>query len=909
MTKSMQIHLEGQTNDPKVQRLMFPWTDTQGPIINGKLIINHKEDLTLKALTLNFKAKISCNWTERQGNRTIYYSAKKPLLEKTWVFLEKSDSKLHMLRGNQTYTYDFQLALPVNLPNSVTAMSSGKIEYLFWANGKRSTFQMDWDTRQLIEIYQSLPPSHPHCIYPIQQAANFENALSYLVQLPRKAFHHGSPVPITVRLNPLPGMGARWHVKDMRIKIKEYIWFISPGKGMKYEKRTLVETTQGKGTWPAQAGPVERVISVNVPASNLLTTVDTECIKCTHKLKILFTMDINGSSKKLPADFDLYIPGPFPPGQGPVGAQVQTQMQAPIPQQQQQQHHQQQQQQQQQQHHPMQQHQATQQPPSTYPLMQPSVQQQQQQYPPLQPAVSQQQQSYPLMPIPAQQQTLVMSPTGHGQSSPFSPPMIPHHSQQLDYPVPPASTPPISGNAPGMAALTSHPYSQGYSTPIASHSYPVATSLQGYPTPVMPPMPSPTAISSYPLPPSPAQGYAQNISTTAPSPGMAHISMPEPSPTPASAQVSHPKTPVLSYQQQQQQQQHHIVSPPKVDSPNASIGGYTLPTAFHSVLQADDPTKVNVNFDETIKVDLEDIKVPSTPSTPSSGSRSKNPQQRNSVVISGNDGISSSAINADGVKKQYSVSEAHSFTALPTEPQAPHAIKEPGEDNGQFSYQPPPPSSSSSSISAAAAAAVVSQSPPAVSPTPSTPPSHANNPYAAAAAAAAVSSQQHDLSHQFSQMGFTSPSSAAAAPVAPMAVSPLSGTSSRPMITSPATSFTQPPSPLTRPTPPTHYSSATYPMSPVSSAASGTVAAASQQSYQSPSGAMFAVSTTVPPMSQTMHQAQFQQHQQHQPQHQQNQQCTNHSQPIQSRPQKQQIWIPMYQTLAGKTYVQYHLAA
>lgn len=43
---------------------MFPWTGTQGPVINGKLIINHKEDLTLKALTLNFKGMIKCSWSE-----------------------------------------------------------------------------------------------------------------------------------------------------------------------------------------------------------------------------------------------------------------------------------------------------------------------------------------------------------------------------------------------------------------------------------------------------------------------------------------------------------------------------------------------------------------------------------------------------------------------------------------------------------------------------------------------------------------------------------------------------------------------------------------------------------------------------------------------------------------------------
>ncbi|KAF8941065.1 hypothetical protein BGZ58_002879 [Dissophora ornata] len=315
MSKSMRIQFDGafigQSGDPRVQRVMYPWTGTQGPIISGKLIVNHREDVTLKALTLTFKASISCYWTEGQGNSTAHFSARKPLLEKTWVFLEKSETRLHLLRANQNYIYDFQLALPVNLPNSL-AMGTGKIEYLFSANGKRASFVSDLAVDRVIEIYQSLPPSHEYCIYPIQQTADFEQALNYLVQIPRKAFHHGAVIPITVRMNPIAGTGARWLVMNMHIKIKEYLWFISPGKGVRHEKRSLIEAVQGSGSWPVQVGPVERVISVNVPAFNVMSTVDTEIVKCTHKLKIIFTLDVNGLSKKLSTDSSASTPGSTP---------------------------------------------------------------------------------------------------------------------------------------------------------------------------------------------------------------------------------------------------------------------------------------------------------------------------------------------------------------------------------------------------------------------------------------------------------------------------------------------------------------------------------------------------------------------------------------------------------------------
>ncbi|KAG0282598.1 hypothetical protein BGZ96_000312 [Linnemannia gamsii] len=539
---------------------MFPWTGTQGPLINGKLIITNREDVTLKALTLSFKAKISCSWSENKGNKAHFYNAKKPLLEKQWVFLEGSQGKLHMLRANQTYTYDFQLALPVNLPNSLT-MSSGKIEYMFSVNGKRSTFQLDLNKERLIEIYQSLPPSHPHCVFPIQQTADFEHALNYLVQLPHKAFYHGSTIPVTIRLNPLPGSGARWHVTEVSLKVKEYFWFIVPGKHVRHEKRSLVDTTLGKGSWPLQAGPLERTMSIKIPALNIMSTIDTELIKCTHKLKMVIHININGHNKKLPAD------SPF------------------------------------------------------------------------------------------------------SQSTAF-----------VSSPVPPVPTP---GDQP-------NPYSQGYGTPANVNAYPMVSS-QGYPTPAMPPMPSPT-FANYPMPPSPVPAPTFSAAPNVPSPAAQHaplhMHMPMHAPTipltqsgtnhiaAASPTISsNHQTPVMTNNYLQQQQQ--FAASPKADSPRGDI------SSGH-------------RFDDTIKVNLDDIKLPSTPSTPSTGAaaavspgaaaaaRSKNPQLRemtDEYTRENNNGqlpMQSNSLHTSTANIQVPL--------VPTQPQGPHAIKESSEDQGLYSH-------------------------------------------------------------------------------------------------------------------------------------------------------------------------------------------------------------------------------
>ncbi|KAG0261842.1 hypothetical protein BG011_000605 [Mortierella polycephala] len=923
---------------------MYPWTESQGPVINGKLIVKHRDDVTLKSLTLKFNAKIRCSWHEKRGNSTVHYSAKLPLVEKTWVFLEKSDSKLHLLRANQPYTYNFQLVLPINLPNSLNT-STGKIEYMFSANGKRSTFQLDLDRERLVEIYQSLPPQHPHCLYPQQQTADFERAFNYVVQIPRKAFHHGAAIPITVRMQPLMGSGVQWRVKEMNMKIKEYVWFISPGKGMKHEKQSLVEAKQGSGTWPVQTGLVERTLSINMPTTNVLSTIDTELIKCTHKLKIVFNLEINGSSKKLVADFDIYVPGPFPPGQGPVGVAPQPQPQ-PQPQQQQQQQLQYQ--------HPL--------PPVP---VQPTYQQQQQQpypgyaplhqqpalpsgVPPTQPVYAAQQQSYTVAPAhsyaaPMQPSTIpqssghapspsgyVSSPATYGSSvqtpssaysNPFSPHQSPHHTQALAYPPPPPtySTPVAT---PAMSAAAA--------TPTASHTYPVLTSSQGYPTPAMPPMPSPK-YSNYPMPPSPGQA---NMSATSPakvpSPALHNIPMPVPSPTPAvtyvtpavsSSPMVPPKTPVTNFQQQQNAYASPL--PPVPSSPPVPVMTETTITSSYQTildspkvgssgagtsqpLKIDDSIKVDANIDDTIKVNLDDIKTPSTPLVGGASgaitaavatSHSKNPQQRHSYVGVPNGGGENGDLGQVAQEQgQNQMAYQPPPPVVPSQSQNPHAIKKPDQDLNQFSHQlPPPPAPTSSSASSATA------------PTSTT---YSTNPYAAAVAAVAVLSgplssstsasvikhKENELTQQFSQMGFKAPP-----PPTPVTIS-----SAAAMTSSPTTNFSQP-SPLATPTALHNRTSMSYPhpMSPVSAAATGAVVASQQQQQQQHQQ-----------QQQQLQQLQQQQQQQPYPAHsalQQQQQHHRHHHhhlnappPIQTR--KQQIWIPMYQTLNGKVYVQYILA-
>lgn len=489
------------------------------------------------------------------------------------------------------------------------------------------------------------------------------------------------------------------------------------------------------------------------------------------------------------------------------------------------------------------------------------------------------------MPLP----TPLTSPTS------YPPPVQPLSSV---YPHPTSqSFSPLSAPSASTPGDQSNPYSQGYGTPATSNSYPMVSS-QGYPTPGMPPMPSPT-FANYPMPPSPVPAPTSSVTSNIPSPAAQHVPMPMPMPIPtptiplgqngtshvvsASPTISSShQTPVIPNNYLQQQQQ--FSASPKVESPRAPV------PAFSS----------GHRFDDTIKVNLDDIKLPSTPSTPATGSaaaamaaaattmaspgsavvavapaptHSKNPQLRETTddytrETNGQLPSQSSSLYSSSVNFQ--------MPLVPTQPQGPHAVKESSEDQGLYSYQPPPPSASNAS------------------------PSNAIKP-----------KENNDLTSRFSQMGLNSNTTSQSSPVATMSsAAPSNGALSG--FASPTPSaYTQPPpvpSPAVKSAPLSLNNRLHNPMSPVSAAATGAVVASlqHQQQHQQQQQQYQQQQPQQQQQQQQQHQHQQQQHQQQQQQqHQQFQlQQQQHFQQV----RRQQVWIPMYHTLSGKTYVQYVLA-
>ncbi|KAF9162911.1 hypothetical protein DFQ26_003119 [Actinomortierella ambigua] len=850
MTKSIELRFEGasfgRTADPKVQKLMFPWTGVYGPRVKGQLVFRHHEDITLKALTLHFKAKISCSWSEKRGSKTHYFQAKKTLLEKEWTFLAKGD-RLHLLKGNQTYTYDFDVALPVNLPNSLH-METGKIEYKFTANGKRQTFQLDMDTIRTVDIYQSLPPNHPHCLHPIQSAATFENALQYHVQIPHKAFQHGSTIPARVYLAPLAGTAARWHIKHVEVKLKEYFWFIVPEKGIRPEKRTLVSSKQDQ--WPKETGTVDRMLNINIPSFNIMSTTDTELIKCSHKLKFKFSVDVDGKTKKLSIDFDLYIPGPFPPGQMPAGY-------APVG------------------------HQLAIQPgihqPTVHHTLIPTLAQPStcSQAIPLagQPAVV----AYGQQPYQFQQQqpyqALVTPLTPSGASSPafpspgcpphVYPPMtpasnfntLPQHAAAPPVSTPTPPTPGTTLTSPPTPSLPSYSWVNNYPTITTDQQHPYQSSLASsvsYPKPPTPhqqpqPPPPPSASSSpFMAAGVPPSSSTPKTSSALPFTGGNHQAVPPLTPT------SQPSSGTLT------QLPHTSTAPVPPPKPTMSPPPLTSFSPLTTLPPGSDAMRAQQSLAPPLPPRSADIKVlvddwkHQAPTV----THSQNPQ---TIVAS---------IPDPPRNPQQGFSQSELLTAA-----GGGALLYTAVTPLMSQYPQPQPPPASSNVNAA--------------------------PLPGGATPTSSSSPTDALTNQLGQMGISSgdhfvpppPPSATPAPLA-LTSSSSSSSSSPPNNTASPGGYTAPPlSPVT-----------SQVMSPMTAAAAGAVVAATQATGQQQH-------PPPPPPPQPQQQQQQQQQQQHhhhqQQQPHQQQQHVIHGQAQSATVKRQQVWVPFYQTISGTTYVKY----
>lgn len=140
------------------------------------------------------------------------------MLDHKWTFLPKQQ-KMHVLSAGN-YTYEFEMVLPGNLPESTYVPNFYTVQYQLKAVIERSTFLPNISTRKIIHVSRQLLPLTPDFMEPVSIANQWSHKLDYEITLPTKIYTHGDEIPITIRITPLTDT---LRVRHLSCTLKEYM--------------------------------------------------------------------------------------------------------------------------------------------------------------------------------------------------------------------------------------------------------------------------------------------------------------------------------------------------------------------------------------------------------------------------------------------------------------------------------------------------------------------------------------------------------------------------------------------------------------------------------------------------------------------------------------------------------------
>ncbi|KAI9319271.1 hypothetical protein BX666DRAFT_1836910, partial [Dichotomocladium elegans] len=290
-------------------------SESAGCVLRGVLEVEVQEPIKAKAISLRFYGKMIITWTELVGNgHERLFHDDRLLINHTWEFLPKSH-KLHCLEpGN--YTYEFELPLPGDLPESTQIASFYVVQYRLKATVERARFFPNITSRRAVHVYRQLSPLTEDFMEPVTIANHWANKLDYEISIPTKVFCLGDQIPVSIQVTPL--------IPDIRIRhlsctFKEYMvcrassgWFggqsRSQGRIIHFSRdeslgKTNSSTDDSFVVW-------EKNMAIPVPSSNDLIqcNVLNDAVRIRHKLKFVMSIENpDGHVSELRAALPIHI--------------------------------------------------------------------------------------------------------------------------------------------------------------------------------------------------------------------------------------------------------------------------------------------------------------------------------------------------------------------------------------------------------------------------------------------------------------------------------------------------------------------------------------------------------------------------------------------------------------------------
>ncbi|KAG2233049.1 hypothetical protein INT48_009849, partial [Thamnidium elegans] len=194
-------------------------TESAGCVLRGIMNLQLQETTKIKSIKLELVGKMTISWTEGVGNgHDRLFREEKSVLEHKWTFLPKQQ-KMHILSAG-SYTYEFELVLPGDIPESTYVANFYTVQYQLKATIERSRFLPNISNRKIVHVSRQLLPFTPEFLEPVSVANQWANKLDYEITLPSKIYTHGDQIPITIRITPLVDS---LRVRHLSCTLKEYM--------------------------------------------------------------------------------------------------------------------------------------------------------------------------------------------------------------------------------------------------------------------------------------------------------------------------------------------------------------------------------------------------------------------------------------------------------------------------------------------------------------------------------------------------------------------------------------------------------------------------------------------------------------------------------------------------------------
>ncbi|ORX90121.1 hypothetical protein K493DRAFT_318199 [Basidiobolus meristosporus CBS 931.73] len=263
-------------------------------ILCGTLIFSPNSTIKVNKITLQFEGRYTVSTaSDIRKNETVFY-------HKEWSFLNSSVSQT--FKNGQTTSYDFTLAMPRDLPETIKA-ESGSIQYKFKAVVDTTLLYSKLKAEKPVSIWRYvdslLTPRHV-----TQMEQEWESKLSCRFTIPNQRFTPGDEFPLQLQ-HEITDHTKLDKVLLAACLLKQHIVYKSPKDPNQVVRETEKKLDMSFVWFREELVNNEKVLMVKIPSSLKVYDSSNEYIEVTHRLQI--RIDLGYKGKLTSAHFELPI--------------------------------------------------------------------------------------------------------------------------------------------------------------------------------------------------------------------------------------------------------------------------------------------------------------------------------------------------------------------------------------------------------------------------------------------------------------------------------------------------------------------------------------------------------------------------------------------------------------------------